>query len=84
MKKSNLHCNVEKIHTSFKVEKSELMLLRFEQIESEVALSKFLFGIGQDETVSKASMNFFSALSNKSSHSSFTSLSVYNIRTKCQ
>jgi len=42
---------MDKIHTFFKEEKSEHILLMFEQIESEMSLSKFLTLTGQDETV---------------------------------
>lgn len=66
---------MDKNLTLFKEEKSEHILLIFEQIESEVFLSKLLTFTGQDETVRKASINFSFSLSNSTSCSSLTSLS---------
>lgn len=61
--------------TLFKEEKSEHILLIFEQIESEISLSKLLTFIGHDGTVRKASINFSFSLSNSTSCSSLISLS---------
>lgn len=66
---------MDKTRTFFKEEKSEHILLMFEQIESEVFLSKSLTFTDKDETVWNAFTNFSFSLSNSASCSSLISLS---------